>query len=207
MTIVAGQEEKKFYVHANLLRQNSDYFRPILSGNWKGDKSEVDLRDEDPDVVETVVDWMYHGTLPMLTNTPLDMNLCLKCYKFAETRLMYSMKNTIMDVLRKYFAQHDYQANPPELRMAYAFDLRDTQIGTFILKSIVSTMMFQYDFADKQWCEQLAEVCEEKGIGSDVVREIMVFQKNSYSAPEMGDGCFFHDHSNGSSCQKSWEGE
>lgn len=92
-------------MHTNLLRQKSEAFRAALSNKWNKKGYELRWEYEDPDVVESVIDWIYHGSLPKLTATQLDFDFCLLCYKFAETRMMYSLKNTIVDLLRNNYVQ------------------------------------------------------------------------------------------------------
>ena len=195
-----------FSVHTNLLRQKSEAFRAALSKDWKttGDaESQIVFEDEEPDVVETVIDWIYHSTLPKLTTTKLDFNLCLMCYKFAETRLMYPLKNQIIDLLRKDYVQHKYMAEATEVHSAYKLDLGNTQMGKFLLKSTVYKIMSHQiiDVGATAWEEQLIEACEDGNLAKDIVKEIISYRKAAYTAPYEGEGCRFHDHADGGSCK------
>ncbi|KAK5942547.1 hypothetical protein PMZ80_005112 [Knufia obscura] len=206
-TIVVGPEKKLFYVHTNLLRQKSEAFRAALSGKRnKGSdgESEIVLEDEDPDVVETIIDWIYHGTLPKLTTTKLNFSLCLLCYKFAETRMMYSLKNTIVDLLRKDYVQHSYITEATEVSKAYKLDLGNTQIGKFLLKSTVYKIMGNHmiNKGGDAWEDQLIEACEDGELAKDIVKDVIAYRKVPYGAPYEGEGCFFHEHSDGSACKQ-----
>jgi len=194
-------------VHTNLLRQKSEAFRAALSVEWnKKDStvSEIVWEDEDPDVVETVIDWIYHAALPKLTTTKLDFNLCLMCYKFAETRMMYELKNTIIDLLRKDYVQHEYIAGATEVQKAYKLDLGNTQMDKFHLKSVVYKIMGNHMIEEggKAWEDQLIEACEDGDLAKDIVKEIISYRHNAYGAPYKSEGCFYHDHADGSACKK-----
>lgn len=160
--------------------------------------------DEDPDVVETVIDWIYHAALPKLTTTKLDFNLCLMCYKFAETRMMYELKNTIIDLLRKDYVQHEYIAGATEVQKAYKLDLGNTQMDKFHLKSVVYKIMGNHMIEEggKAWEDQLIEACEDGDLAKDIVKEIISYRHNAYGAPYKSEGCFYHDHADGSACKK-----
>lgn len=125
-TLVVGPNEKLFYVRTNLLRQKSEAFRAALSNKWNKKGYELRWEYEDPDVVESVIDWIYHGSLPKLTATQLDFDFCLLCYKFAETRMIYSLKNTIVDLLRNNYVQRRYNADATEISNSYKLDLGNT---------------------------------------------------------------------------------
>lgn len=80
---------------------------------------------EDPDVVETAVDWLYHGTLPKLDNETkkLDYNIYLLFCKFSEVRMMYDMKNKVMDVIRQDYARNQYIVSASVVKDVYNLDL------------------------------------------------------------------------------------
>lgn len=228
---MAGPEKRKFYVHGNLLRQKSRYFEAALSDKWsqtdrespqedENKKDEIngvkhlneqtavspgvslDWVDEDPDVVETVIDWLYHGTLPKLDNktTKLDYNVCLLCYKFSEVRMMYDMKNKVMDVLRQDYARNQYVVSASEIKDAYNLDLRHTQMGRFLIKLAVFRMMNAPHTGTQAWQDGLIEICEDSAIAKDIVKEVMEYKRGSYGAPDSSQGCHFHDHSDGGGC-------
>lgn len=204
--IVVGKERVLFSVHTNLLRQKSEAFRAALSDDWKKKGSivsEIVWEDEDPDVVETVIDWIYHDTLPTLTTTKLDFNLCLMCYVFAETRMMFGLKNTIIDILRKDYVQHKHIIEPTEVRKAYELGLDNTQMGKSLLESTVYKIMGnQIKESCKAWTDQLVEACEDNCFAKDIVKEIVSYRKSAYGAPYEGEGCFYHDHADGSVCER-----
>lgn len=56
--------------------------------------------------------------------------------------------------------------------------------------------------SSKAWEERLIEACEDGDLVKDIVREITIFRKESYTTPYECEGCYFHDHSDGSTCMK-----
>lgn len=49
-------------------------------------KTTLDWPEEDPDVVETALDLCYMGMSTKICGDPIGLDLCILCYKFAETR-------------------------------------------------------------------------------------------------------------------------
>lgn len=139
--------------------------------------SEIVWDDEDPDVVETMIDWIYHDTLPKLTTTKLDFNLCPMCYVFAETRIMYGLKNIIVDLLRKDYVQHRCIAEATDVYKAYKLGLDNMQMGKLLLKSTVyKSMGNQINERGKAREDQLVEACEDGDLAKDIVKEIISYR-------------------------------
>ncbi|KAL6707974.1 hypothetical protein ACN47E_003648 [Coniothyrium glycines] len=64
-TVLVGKEEKKFVLHEKLLVHYSGFFRAALTGKFKEAEEKVArLLDDDADVFEMFVHWLYHGDFP-----------------------------------------------------------------------------------------------------------------------------------------------
>jgi hypothetical protein len=64
-TVLVGPKHARFVVHEELLVHHSESFRAALIGNFKEAKDKVvKLEEEDVDIFEIYVHWMYHGRFP-----------------------------------------------------------------------------------------------------------------------------------------------
>ena len=59
-------EMKTFFVHHGLLTQNSSFFTTALKSPWKEAQEQiVELPEDDTDVFELYLQWLYQHKLPM----------------------------------------------------------------------------------------------------------------------------------------------
>lgn len=62
--VVAGQEQKTYHVHENLLRANSGFFNAALKKEWlEGSSRKVSLPEEDPKMVFRYITYLYTGSV------------------------------------------------------------------------------------------------------------------------------------------------
>nr|POE99364.1 hypothetical protein CFP56_52757 [Quercus suber] len=61
VTLVVGEEERKFVVHKDLLCEHSAFFKAALSEPWKeGQENTVTLPTDDADIFDLYAHWIYH---------------------------------------------------------------------------------------------------------------------------------------------------
>ena len=60
-----------FAVHEKLICASSEFFKKIMSRDWKESKQRsIQLEDDDPDTFQLYLHWLYRGTLPVRTDGP-----------------------------------------------------------------------------------------------------------------------------------------
>lgn len=64
MTVLVGEEEKRFTVPKSFLTKTSDFFYACCNGEWKESKTKtVKLPEQQPDAFATYLQWLYTGEL------------------------------------------------------------------------------------------------------------------------------------------------
>ena len=89
ITVLVGPNKNRFCIHENLLKLHSDYFRAALEGTWKEAITKTfTLSDENPDVFNLFVHWLYHMKSDWSTaSKDNDIEfLLVEAYLFAERR-------------------------------------------------------------------------------------------------------------------------
>jgi len=65
VNLYVGPEKKKFVVHKHLLTAQSKYFNGAFNRNFKeASEGSIFLEEDDPEVVDLLVVWLYRGSLP-----------------------------------------------------------------------------------------------------------------------------------------------
>ncbi|RHZ46433.1 hypothetical protein Glove_621g55 [Diversispora epigaea] len=87
MIIVVGEEPniKTFYVHSNILRVRSNYFKTFLSANWirrEDDKIRFSKPNIDPEVFAIILEYIYGGKIKFQED--LDPLIIFDCIKAAD---------------------------------------------------------------------------------------------------------------------------
>ncbi|KAL7936955.1 hypothetical protein V8C35DRAFT_332213 [Trichoderma chlorosporum] len=106
LTIEVGSANPKtFHVHKNLICHTSVYFETALKDHWQTSPSEpVALKEEDPEIFEVYVHWLYFGTLPVQNDKPgLEGNAeyvqLAKAYVLGDFLVDVNFKNAVMDTM------------------------------------------------------------------------------------------------------------
>jgi hypothetical protein len=62
ITIVVGEDKKKYFVHESHIRSSSEFFDRAMNGDWKEKATRViDLPEIDPSTFSVYVKWLYSG--------------------------------------------------------------------------------------------------------------------------------------------------
>lgn len=94
-----------FSVHENLICGNSDYFKLAMKSYWEATaKGSVTLKEEDPEIFDIYVQWLYYGTLPVRNDSPgLDGNIeyeqLAKAYVLGEMLQDVNFKDAVLDAI------------------------------------------------------------------------------------------------------------
>ena len=69
VTILVGEEQKKFFVHKKLICHYSGFFRGALEGNFaEAEDNVVELEDDHPDLFALFVTWLYTKHINLTIN-------------------------------------------------------------------------------------------------------------------------------------------
>lgn len=121
VAVFVGPWETKFSVHKDFLCEVSVYFRAALTGDFEeAEKEEIFLAEQDDDVFEIFVDWLYTKTMKTDSVTIkkgkcVEWETAVKIYVFGQyiqcARLCNDLLDTIWGILlqyRNYTVPDDY---------------------------------------------------------------------------------------------------
>lgn len=205
MKIHVGPKRKLFEVHKDLLIAKSGYFKRMLSNDdWeetrKGEVYWVD-EDETPETMEVMINWLYDKTIDMEKN---DLETIFKTYSLAHKREMISLKNALVDNCRRRLWKKNMFVRPETIQ-----NLRNRGlIATGMQDMLFKTLIFQLGTHGKGFTmepERLDDTRKflkdrDPSLMADIIESMMIFQWKKYDDPRQKEGCYFHDHSDGSSC-------
>ncbi|RDW92789.1 BTB/POZ domain-containing protein [Aspergillus mulundensis] len=154
-----GEQRKTFVVHEAALREFSPFFDKALTGEWKEARERVvQLPEEDPEVFDIFVHWVYCGKLPFSIDEhtgDIDaeyMELA-KAYVFGEKLLSPEFQDRVVDVVvEKSRADRNHRhwmescLGMDVVRYVYGHTLEGTP-----LRKLVVDIFFEY--GDKTWLD------------------------------------------------------
>jgi hypothetical protein len=144
-TLIVGENEARFNVHESLLVTYSEFFRAALQGGFKeAHEKTVELEDEDSDIIELFVHWLYYQRFPdknkgddddLLAKWTLNENedyqkidKLTQLYVFGDK---YQVSKLQRDVIDEVFDIYVHQRNdiplPGNKQLAFIFDLLRVQ--------------------------------------------------------------------------------
>lgn len=97
--VVAGQEQKTYQVHENLLRANSGFFDAALKKEWKeGNSRKVTLPEEQPEMMYRYIMYLYTGLIVCNCESRMKKYLLLaNLFVLGERMLDDSYKDKVLD--------------------------------------------------------------------------------------------------------------
>ncbi|KAL6824003.1 hypothetical protein V8C40DRAFT_247034 [Trichoderma camerunense] len=104
LTVTVGSTNPvTFSVHEHLICATSDYFKTAMKGHWETSTSgSITLKEEDPEVFEIYMHWLYFETLPVQNDNPgLEGNTeyiqLAKSYALGELLQDTNFKDAVLD--------------------------------------------------------------------------------------------------------------
>ncbi|KAM0244828.1 hypothetical protein ACHAQJ_010712 [Trichoderma viride] len=106
LTVTVGSTTPvTFSVHEHLICRNSDYFKTAMKAYWKSSTSgSVTLKEEDPEVFEVYLHWLYCETLPVQNDSPgqegnIEYEQLAKAYALGEMLQDVNFKDAVLDAI------------------------------------------------------------------------------------------------------------
>ncbi|KAL6900427.1 hypothetical protein GGI43DRAFT_383903 [Trichoderma evansii] len=116
LTVTVGSTTPvTFSVHEHLICRTSEYFKRAMNAYWGTSTSgSVTLKEEDPEVFEVYLHWLYYETLPVQNDSPgLEGNIeyiqLAKSYALGEMLQDVNFKDAVLDAMlaKSRFKQSD----------------------------------------------------------------------------------------------------
>jgi hypothetical protein len=104
ITVVVGTHGNAFPVHESLICSSSEFFRTARKPEWSAANPQVvDLGDEEPDIFEAYLHWLYFRTRPTMEthNDPAcpEYKRLAHCYVLGEMLIDKNFKNDVVNAL------------------------------------------------------------------------------------------------------------
>jgi hypothetical protein len=100
-----GAQQQVFSVHEGLLRASSSFFDKAMAGDWKeSQKRTVHLPDDESAIFSLYVNWLYRGTLPVVSAEPgsptdTEYTNLAKAYVLGDKILDPTFQDTVIDAI------------------------------------------------------------------------------------------------------------
>ena len=211
--VYVGQERRQFSVHAGLLRTAPCAF--IAEKMGEEDSKEVFLAEEDADVFEMFVQWLYtrkvKAVTTKFTETANDfkkdhsasVEAHVKLYLMAETRDVKNLKNLTMDRLREYCAAEKMTMGPDICGLIYQQSQSESPLRQYVEE------IFLLHWLDKRRSSESAAKLLRRVFrmkyGERFAMDICLLMRSKlnekpWPSPNRK-GCLFHDHEDGDGCE------
>ncbi|TGO12207.1 hypothetical protein BTUL_0092g00070 [Botrytis tulipae] len=194
--IIVGPELKEFFVHKTLIRSTCDFFERAFNGKFKeGIENKMYLPEDDPEIFDIFVNWMYSGHLKGGLREPI---LIIDIWIFAQKCQAITLKNCAMNAL---------QDAPGDQRIG-RFPLSNSEVthiyehttwGDELRVFAIAMLAWEIPFGDPE------DVANLESIFNDVngsLEEVLEFSRDLGGMPVADprvrggryDKCAFHEH-------------
>ncbi|KKP05528.1 hypothetical protein THAR02_02345 [Trichoderma harzianum] len=106
LTVTVGSTDPvMFSVHEHLICRTSDYFKTAMKAHWETSTSgSIALKEEDPEVFEVYLHWLYFETLPVRNDSPgsegnAEYAQLAKAYVLGELLQDVNFKDAVLDAI------------------------------------------------------------------------------------------------------------
>ncbi len=100
-----GPNATLFHVHKDLICGSSPFFKAAFTGGFKESECSINLEDDDPEVFENIIQWLYRRNLETLSSIEAvaDENYFMdlvRSYTLADKYGITALQNDVMGLLR-----------------------------------------------------------------------------------------------------------
>jgi hypothetical protein len=212
VTLYVGSKRKKFTVHKKLLCDRCKFFSTAFKSGFHETKTgAMNLPEDYPNTVASLIDFLYRGTLP---KTPQTSNYrpILRLYFLAEKLCMPALTNILMDRIQ-YLHRTRNEAGFVDENIKKIYD--NTRVGSKL--RLYCAVCVVCSVAKRERSDEWAAEKEEMFLGDhpefflDFFNAQRKYGKKvmfgnvhpSHVRGEKGFGpCEFHDHDDGEICHR-----
>ena len=207
VTIVVGPEEVEFKAHKDVLEPKAAYFEECFNADWEeGRTNTVVWKSEGktPRAVAVLMDWIYDRE----TNRAVKCKDYVSCYKLAHSRALHACFNCILDRWRSHCYTEWHHPAARYAVYARSIGLGGTPLYKWMIDAIAQALVNNtgtVDYANgiEQEENEIRQILlvKDEGVLHDVILGILRYQLKPDDDPCAKEGCFYHDHSDGSKCE------
>ncbi|KAK5092953.1 hypothetical protein LTR70_005183 [Exophiala xenobiotica] len=213
ITVIVGEERKRFGVHKDILCIESDFFAGCLSSGMKeAESKQVELLNDRPEAFGLILNCLYDSAFrtraPATPTTTLDS--LIHAWMLADRLLMESGQNAMMDVIQAVVmkASHDKKMVLQGLRTLQLMETKPARTSClyrFLVHRYTWDMQNTQAHLTPRPNPKLISEAETffecgRGIVVDVFNAFTWYtdKSSATSDPAFGRGCTYHEHKNGS---------
>jgi hypothetical protein len=103
VTVLVGKNKRPYYLHKDILVNNSEFFRKCLSiGMAEQTHGRIELPEDSCRGFDILVQWLYSKTVSHVFKYE-DVDLAIRAYVLADKYAMHQACNSIIDALKAYW--------------------------------------------------------------------------------------------------------
>jgi len=212
VTILVGEERKPVRIQKDILTARCAHFQGLYRNDMHGTQEDTfEWLDEDPDVVDLFVEWVHAQRIGAL-ESDLNVHRYTKAYMLADELCMPQFQNAIMDQLRRPF--RTTAVNPGHLAWLEQHAICCLQLHAYFLDQLVyeihhSTSCYKdgvvrmVDGTEKPTPVKAGlEVLmgKQRNLAMKLFWRVQAFDKVNSQDPSMLEGCHYHVHDEGETC-------
>ncbi|KAJ4378207.1 hypothetical protein N0V86_005907 [Didymella sp. IMI 355093] len=205
-TVLVGSELERFVVHESVLTHHSDFFRAALTGGFtEATEKMVKLKEEDSDIFEYSVHWLYYQRFPEndeFDNPELvkrfaypeedypDIENAIKLYIFGEKYGIKELRKNSLDLLCRIM---DNENSPLPANKTVKLAFRCLSHRDPLLRLLVDMFLVH----GKEDSDELVEIYGYVPFLQAMWRRYIVYSNALGDGEEMLvelDPCNYHDH-------------
>ena len=208
ITIYVGPKRKEYQIHKVLLA-SCEYWRKFLDSKLPEDSQAMHLPEQDPNIWDLFVNWLYRGSLKDICVENEDMaetqvRQYIMLYSRAEQWAIPTLQNKIMDLWTT--SDWDWSCDVDKIHSVYKRTLRDSPLRSYVVDGFLSLGLLLN--ADCENGERAALLKSQLDYGNqefvlDCFEALMqLTPKSKLRAPYGKTGCTYHKHKDGEECSK-----
>ncbi|KAL2051216.1 hypothetical protein ABVK25_008464 [Lepraria finkii] len=204
MDICVGKQKRHWLLHRNILVYHSTWFQKQIEEGNKQNFGKVELLDDDPRAFELLVKWLYQGKIDEVSDMPMDKkwyyaDACQQLYVLCEKLNLPLVKNQAIDQFRKGCFEAGLVPGPEEMKPIYDRTPPSSPFRKLVSRIAARQIMDPESQSDASKYRQCFEASADFAI--DVINAIKEGSGGKlFHDPTEEDGCYYHEHLPGQSC-------
>lgn len=204
VTVYVGKKRKAYQVHKELLVSKSPYFRgSLISAFPEGRSNEVYLREDTPEAFSWLITWLYSGVVNAI-GTKHDACIGFKTCIMADRFLIVSLKNDLVDAIRRFYARQVMGAEL--LRLLAKHEGFEGELKRFVFDQVAYDLLeytrnmeldpYLPSGSDRSAMDSF--LAQGSSTAIDTFWALRNWAGKEHVDPSSLEGCYYHEHPSGS---------
>ncbi|KAF2666690.1 hypothetical protein BT63DRAFT_481178 [Microthyrium microscopicum] len=151
-------------VHRVMVWGASEWFEKALSGNFREAEEQftyvgVRIQDEDPKYIEILLDWIYKGHFPTVSNDGANLSILFHCYRIGDYFVSSTLCEKAVQKLRRIMNQI-YRKRTSHKSLEEVVTKYDSLLHNFVALIQLSVECYSAQL-DNSFIRALMELCDQ----------------------------------------------